>query len=113
QYKYKYDAANNGFQDDAWIDVTGGNLDRLTFQPKKVGKYLFAAVVCEDYGRCSEKVEPEDATLRTLDVRNLAPEVSFQVMGENNQPQLPETTYYNMNDVFSHWSLVKLGTGQA
>lgn len=113
QYQYKYDAANNGFADDPWYNIAGGDLNRLTFQPNKVGNYLFSAVVCEDYGRCSTAIEPADPALRTLEVRNLAPEVSFRVVGENNQPQLPEATYYNVNDILNQWSLVKLGSGAA
>ncbi|MCI3922728.1 PKD domain-containing protein [Paenibacillus sp. TRM 82003] len=112
RYQYKYDAANNGFEDDAWVDAPGGDLAKLTFDPPKVGKYLFSAVVCEDYGRCSMVIEPADATLRTLDVRNNGPEVSFKVLGENNQPEIDLATYYPVSEILNNWPLVRNGSGE-
>ncbi|WP_188988608.1 CARDB domain-containing protein [Paenibacillus nasutitermitis] len=91
EYKYKYDANNNGFADDAWQPITG-RLDKLTINPDKVGKYLFYVKVTEEFGQWGDTSKTAEATL-TLDVVNNAPEVSFEVEGKNPQPDLdPSTT---------------------
>lgn len=92
EYKYKYDAANNGFADDAWQSLSG-NLTKAGFTPNRVGKYLFYLKITEDYGKWDDTSGDEEATL-TMIVTNLAPEVSFEVKGENKQPVVnPPLTY--------------------
>ncbi|MFB9330253.1 hypothetical protein ACFFSY_30280 [Paenibacillus aurantiacus] len=85
-YKYKYDANNNGFADDAWKSHAG-TLEKTTFTPSRVGKYLFYAKVTEAYGKFDD-TEDEVVTTLTMDVVNQAPEVSFTVEGKNPNPDL-------------------------
>ncbi|MDF2715948.1 MAG: hypothetical protein K0R28_2873, partial [Paenibacillus sp.] len=37
-YRFKYDAANNGFHDDGW-QWLGGTIEKASFSPNRVGKY--------------------------------------------------------------------------
>jgi len=90
EYMVKYDAKNNGFADDAWKPING-TLEKLTFNPDKVGKYLFYVKVTEDYGKSGDTAKTAVATL-TLDVVNNAPEVSFEMEGKNPQPDLNAST---------------------
>jgi len=90
EYMYKYDAKNNGFADDAWKPING-TLEKLTFNPDKVGKYLFYVKVTEDYGKSGDTSKTAEATL-TLDVVNNAPEVFFEMEGKNPQPDLNAST---------------------
>lgn len=85
-YKYKYDANNNGFADDAWTNTTG-TLAKTTFTPTKVGKYLFYVNITEAYGKSDDTAGELESTL-TLDVVNQAPEVSFAMEGKNPNPDL-------------------------
>ncbi|MFC4099601.1 glycoside hydrolase family 78 protein [Paenibacillus xanthanilyticus] len=86
EYKYKYDANNNGFADDIWQSHTG-TLVKTTFTPSKVGKYLFYVKVTEAYGKFDD-TENEVASSLTMDVVNQAPEVSFSMEGKNPNPDL-------------------------
>ncbi|WP_188532798.1 hypothetical protein, partial [Paenibacillus abyssi] len=91
QYKYKYDQNNDGFEDDEWIGMVG-TLNRLPFTPTEVGKYLFYVKVTEEYGQTDDTLD-EDIAILTLDVINNAPEVSFDIEGNNPQPDLnPSST---------------------
>jgi hypothetical protein len=84
QYKMRYDAENNGFDDDPWTDMTG-DMTRAVFKPDRVGKYQFYVKVCEDYGKCDDTLsDPVELTM--IDIVNLAPEVSFELEGKNPQP---------------------------
>ncbi len=90
EYRYKYDANNNGFADEAWQPVTG-TLAKINFLPAKVGKYLFYAKVTEQYGK-SDDTASESESVYTLDIVNNAPEVSFKIEGNNPQPNLDPYT---------------------
>ncbi|MFD0712418.1 hypothetical protein [Paenibacillus sp. GCM10027626] len=90
EYKYKYDAKNNGFADDNWKTIDG-TLESLTINPDKVGKYLFYVKVTEAYGQSGDTAKTSEAIL-TMDVVNNAPEVSFEVEGKNLQPDLNAST---------------------
>lgn len=86
EYGYKYDANNNGFADDAWTSLTG-TVEKLTFKPTKVGSYYFSLKVAEAYGQWDDTASDPPSSL-TLNVVNNAPEVSFQLQGNNPQPNL-------------------------
>ncbi|AJY73652.1 hypothetical protein VN24_02180 [Paenibacillus beijingensis] len=102
EYKYKYDAANNGFYDDAWQDIKG-SLKSVTFSANKVGKYLFYVKVTEDYGKSGDTANQADSTL-TFNIVNNAPEVSFEVEGKNPQPDLEASTTIRP-DTMLNWPL--------
>ncbi|SED12915.1 PKD domain-containing protein [Paenibacillus sp. GP183] len=106
QYKYKYDAYNNGFSDDAWTSLPG-DLTKAVFTPTKVGKYLFYAMVCEDYGKCGDTSTQSQATL-TLDITNLPPEVSFKVEGNNPLPNVNVPTLYTADVMINNWNLYQV-----
>ena len=91
EYKYKYDANNNGFADDTWVAITG-TMTKISLTPTKVGKYYFYVKVTEQYGMWDDTLSDSAASL-TLNVVNNAPEVSFDMEGKNPQPDLtPKTT---------------------
>ncbi|MBM7566728.1 hypothetical protein [Paenibacillus sacheonensis] len=106
-YKYKYDANNNGFSDDAWKTVSG-TLTKLQFTPTKVGKYLYYLKVTEEYGQWDDTDSDPPATL-TLDVVNNAPEVSFEMEGNNPQPNLDPYTRITADDMLK-WPTYVPGT---
>ncbi|RAP77393.1 hypothetical protein DL346_02600 [Paenibacillus montanisoli] len=107
EYKYKYDANNNGFTDDAWIAVTG-TMAKMQIAPTKVGKYLFYLKVTEEYGAWDDTLADPPATL-TLDVVNNAPEVSFEMEGKNPQPDLDPYTRITPNAMLN-WPVYVPGT---
>ncbi|MEF3309344.1 hypothetical protein PV433_10560 [Paenibacillus sp. GYB004] len=102
EYKYKYDKDNNGFADDAWQPISG-TLEKIMITPDKVGKYLFFVKVCEDWGQCGDTATTSEATL-TLDVVNLAPEVSFDISGKNEQPEINPSVPMPGN-MIANWQL--------
>ncbi|MFD2672382.1 PKD domain-containing protein [Marinicrinis sediminis] len=110
QYRYKYDAHNNGFEDDNWTSLQG-DLTQALFAPTEVGKYRFDATVCEDYGQCDDTLS-EDPALLTLDVVNQEPTVSFAVEGENPNPDLTIPDVYTGEDILKNWKLYSQGTAQ-
>ncbi|MBB3069431.1 hypothetical protein FHS14_002421 [Paenibacillus baekrokdamisoli] len=97
EYKYKYDSNNNGFADDAWVTATG-TLAKLPFTPTKVGKYFFYLKVTEQYGMWDDTASDSIASL-TLNVVNNAPEVSFDMVGKNPQPDLDPYTRITPTDM--------------
>ncbi|WP_236345403.1 CARDB domain-containing protein [Paenibacillus plantiphilus] len=99
EYKYKYDAKNNGFADDAWQSIDG-KLQNVVINPPKVGKYLFYVKVTENYGKAGDTSAAAESTL-ILDVVNNAPEVSFEVEGKNPQPDLDASTTVRVNDMLN------------
>ncbi|WP_219838459.1 hypothetical protein [Paenibacillus sp. R14(2021)] len=107
EYKYKYDANNNGFSDDAWKSAAG-TLSKLQFTPAKVGKYLFYLKVAEQYGQWDDTNSDSPTTL-TLNVVNNAPEVSFDLEGKNPQPNLDPYTRVQPADMLS-WPVYVPGT---
>ncbi|AZN42800.1 hypothetical protein [Paenibacillus albus] len=109
EYKYKYDANHNGFNDNDWQDING-TLDELTFVPNKVGKYLFYVKVTEEYGMSGD-TSGWTALSFTLNVTNLAPEVSFDVEGKNPQPDLNIPKSYAAQDILDTWDLFDMNTG--
>jgi hypothetical protein len=109
-YRYKYDANNNGFGDDAWQSVTGTK-DMLTFTPDKVGKYLFDVQVVEDYGRQGDTTG-QPTTGLTLNVINLAPEVSFTISGKNDTPTPATKKTISTDSILGNWSLFQTNTLQ-
>lgn len=110
-YKFKYDSNNNGFADDAWQPLTG-SMNGFDFTPAKVGKYLFYAYACEDYGKCGDTSEQPEASL-TFDVLNDAPEVSFEVEGKNQQPDLNPPQAFPASTILSRWSLFHTNSNQS
>ncbi|WP_143069254.1 hypothetical protein [Paenibacillus sp. OV219] len=108
EYKYKYDANQNGFYDNDWQDLTG-TLDELTFIPNKVGRYLFYVKVTEDYGMTGD-TSGWTALSNTLNVSNLAPEVSFDLEGKNPQPDLNLPKSYPAQDILDTWDLFDMNS---
>lgn len=109
EYRYKYDANYNGFQDESWIPVAG-TLTKTQLTPTKIGKYLFDVKVCEDYGKCAWASETQPESLRIVDVINLAPTVSFEMEGENKQPAPNQTIPYSAESIFANWQLYDVNT---
>ncbi|REE86236.1 hypothetical protein A8990_111133 [Paenibacillus taihuensis] len=109
EYKYKYDTNNNGFYDNDWQDIPG-TLEELTFIPNKVGRYLFYVMVTEEYGMIGD-TSGWTALSYTLNVSNLAPEVSFDVEGKNPQPDLDLPMSYPAQDILNTWDLFDMNTG--
>ncbi|WP_143044390.1 hypothetical protein [Paenibacillus sp. CF384] len=107
EYKYKYDANNNGFADEAWIAATG-TMAKMQITPTKVGKYLFYLKVTEEYGAWDDTLSDAQTTL-TLDVVNNAPEVSFEMEGRNPQPDLDPYTRIKPVDMMN-WPVYVPGT---
>ncbi|MDI4644398.1 hypothetical protein [Cohnella hashimotonis] len=96
----KYDAANDGFANDAWQTVVNGNgdADSFTFTPSRVGKYLFQETVCEDYGKCGN-TDGQAVAERTLNVVNIAPIADVKANSDLSDP--PESTPILMSDLFN------------
>jgi len=76
QYRYRYDANNDGVFDEPWTAASGGDLKKIAFRPTKVGKYLWDARVCEDWGKCAWVSDTQPEASRIFDAVNLAPSVS-------------------------------------
>ncbi|WNR43159.1 PKD domain-containing protein [Paenibacillus roseipurpureus] len=112
-FKYKYDTDNNGFQNDAWQTLSGGNVSGVDFTPAQIGKYLFFVTSCEDFGRCSDN-STQAASEITLDVVNKdGPVVSFEVEGENAQPAIEPAVLYPASRILTSWSLFQTNTNSA
>ena len=110
RYRMRYDAENNGFDDDPWVEITG-NLARAVFKPDRVGKYQFDVEVCEAYGRCDDTLDdPNDWAI--IDILNLAPEVSFRMEGSNPQPDLSPETIFTPNMMLD-WPLTAINSTKA
>ncbi|MEF3304217.1 PKD domain-containing protein [Paenibacillus sp. GYB003] len=107
EYKYKYDSNNNGFADDPWQTLSG-DLTKTELRPTKVGKYLFYTKVCEDWGACGDTSAQAYVGL-TLDVTNLAPEVSFDISGKNEQPPLNPSIPFSPSTILG-WPLYETNT---
>ncbi len=101
-YWYKYDANNNGFDDDGWQPLSG-TMEKATFSPTKVGKYLFRV-------RSDEELKQGSYGEGQLDTINQAPTVSFVVEGKNEQPVPPDKKEYAANTILSKWSLIQTNT---
>ncbi|WP_164821386.1 PKD domain-containing protein [Paenibacillus koleovorans] len=106
-YRYKYDAANDGFTNDSWVTLTGSNLTKASFTPTKVGKYLFDVTVCEDFGKCASASATQLITSLTLDTTNLGPQVSFTVSGKNEQPDMAPPSSYSPSTMLNNWTLTQ------
>jgi hypothetical protein len=104
QYFYKYDWANNGFGDDGWNALSGGDLNGINFTPPKVGKYLFCVRVTEDYGKQGDNCSSEGPN-QILDVVNNAPSVSFEVLGKNKEPDQQTIVSYSADTMLNNWNL--------
>lgn len=113
-YRFKYDAANNGFHDDAWQTISGGNLDGFTFNTtgRRVGKYLFYVEVTEEFDAKGNTSTVAEAQL-TLNVISLAPKVSFTIEGLNPQPPLNPPTTYVAGTILNNWNLFQTNTTTA
>ena len=103
EYKYKYDANNNGFADDAWIASTG-TMAKMQITPTKVGKYYFFIKVTEQYGMWDDTLS-DSVTSLTLNVVNNAPEVSFDMEGKNPNPDLTPKVTIPAAKMLSDWAL--------
>lgn len=102
-YRFKYDAANNGFDDDPWQPLAG-DPTKATFTPSRVGPYLFDVTVCENYGQCGTARATQTVSTRTLNVINLAPTVAFTISGKNPQPDLNPETVFTVDQMLG-WAL--------
>ncbi|MEO3944373.1 hypothetical protein [Gorillibacterium sp. CAU 1737] len=101
-YWYKYDANNNGFDDDGWQSLPG-TMEKATFTPTKVGKYLLRV-------RSDEERKQGSYGEGQLDTINQAPTVSFVIEGKNEQPQPPNRQEYPENTILTKWSLMQTNT---
>src|SRR5690606_10241079 len=102
EYRMRYDAENNGFDDDAWVTMSG-NMTSAPFTPTRVGKYQFYIKATEAHGKWDDTLsDPIEVT--TMDVQNLAPEVSFEVEGANPQPDHSPKTIYTPQQIYG-WNL--------
>ncbi|TVX98704.1 PKD domain-containing protein [Cohnella terricola] len=110
QYRYKYDANNDGIFDEPWTTMPGGDLTKIAFRPPKVGKYVFDARVCEDYGKCAWASDTQPESSRMMDAVNLAPSVSFLIEGENEIPKPPTDSSIPASEILKNWSLYEVNT---
>ncbi|MCP1312076.1 PKD domain-containing protein [Paenibacillus tyrfis] len=117
KWRFKYDAANNGFQDDPWLDVLGtdGRVvsfdnNTLVFKADMVGKYLFDVQVTEDYGKSAMASDTQPEAPRTLDIVNNAPHVFFAIEGQNDQPGMNPPIMFNASTIVSSWALFDTNT---
>ncbi|MHA7966106.1 glycoside hydrolase family 78 protein [Paenibacillus sp. CAU 1782] len=104
EYRYKYDAKNNGFEDDEWVTLIVGSHKGLPFKPTKVGKYLFYVKVTEDYGRWADTLDEQEDML-VMDVINDSPTIAFDMEGKNEQPDLEPLNPYLPADMLKKWKL--------
>ncbi|WP_156739606.1 hypothetical protein [Paenibacillus oryzae] len=109
EYKYKYDAKNNGFEDDEWVTLLIGTDKALPFKPTKVGKYLFYVKVTEDYGKWGD-TDWQEEELLIMDVVNDSPTISFDMEGKNEQPDLEPLDPYYAKDIVSQWKLYEVNS---
>jgi hypothetical protein len=108
KFELKYDAGNNGFDDDAWQTVQTGAADSYSFAPNRVGKYLFRETVCEDYGKCST-TDSQPESERTTTIVNLAPAADVKTSGDLSD--VPEKNPISMQNLYSSGTLIDLDTG--
>ncbi|CAM3732847.1 Ig-like domain-containing protein [Cohnella lubricantis] len=108
QLERKYDAANDGFSNDAWTVLQTGNSASYDFTPDKVGKYLFRETVCEDYGKCGNS-DGQPESERTVNVINLAPSIDVQTSSTVQEP--PEETILSMSDLYNNGRFYNLSSG--
>ncbi|PRX60961.1 hypothetical protein B0G52_12778 [Cohnella sp. SGD-V74] len=109
QYRYKYDANNNGVFDEPWTEMLGGDLTKVVLRPQKVGKFLLDARVCEDWGKCAWASDTQPESSRIIDVVNLAPSVSFLIEGENEIPKPPTEDGIPVSQILE-WDLYDTNT---
>lgn len=98
----QYDANNDGIFDDVsepWTEISG-TLTKYEFVPNKVGKYRFKIKVREDYGKEAE------ATSSVMNVVNLPGEVSFDIAGNNPNPDSNMPRLYSGEEIKRDWGLV-------
>lgn len=105
EYKYKYDARNNGFDDDSWVVIDHTDPSGFDFKPGKVGKYLFYTKVTDEYGITADTSNEVESTL-VMDVVNIAPEVSFDIVGKNPQPNLDGINIFTVDEMLK-WKLTE------
>jgi len=110
QYRYRYDANNDGVFDEPWTAASGGDLKKIAFRPTKVGKYLWDARVCEDWGKCAWVSDTQPEASRIFDAVNLAPSVSFLVEGENEIPKPPTDDSIPVSEILKNWNLFDVNT---
>lgn len=110
EYRMRYDRNNNGFADDGWTTITG-NMTRAAFTPAKVGKYQMVVRVCEDYGKCDDTLS-DPLELTVIDITNLAPTVSFEIEGRNEQPDLTPEQIYTPATMYN-WALTEVNSTAA
>ncbi|MBB6729304.1 hypothetical protein [Cohnella zeiphila] len=108
QIQMKYDANNNGFDDDSWQTVQTGLANTYSFKSSKVGKYLFRATATEDYGKVGTTDNQAEAT-RTVNVLNLAP--AIDVVTSSDQTGAPDRNMISLNNLYQNGTLTSLDTG--
>lgn len=95
-YRYRYDAANDGFHNDEWVPLPG-NLTKSQITPAAVGKYEIELQVIEEYGQSA-------TATAVIDVTNLAPTVSFVMEGNNPIPEEPVHVGIDVKQVLATWT---------
>lgn len=98
----RYDANNDGVFSDTtepWTAIIG-TPSKYVFHPAKIGKYKFKIKVKEDYGKEAE------AESSIMDVVNLPGEVSFDIAGNNPNPDSNLPRVYTGEEIKRDWGLV-------
>ena len=102
----RYDANNDGVFNDItepWTAITG-TPSKYVFRPANIGKYQFKIKVKEDYGKEAEAVSG------IMDVINLAPEVSFDLSGNNPNPDQNIPQMFTGETIKNTWDLYRTNT---
>ncbi|MDF2924657.1 MAG: hypothetical protein K0R57_3571 [Paenibacillaceae bacterium] len=108
EYRFKYDAANNGFEDDLWQPLSG-DMTKAVLSPARVGRYLFDVLVKEGTGMQAYAMTTQEAASRTTNVINLAPQVSFEMKGENKLPQVNPAQVFTAEQMLG-WNMYKVNS---
>lgn len=110
EYRMRYDANNNGFSDDSWTTLSGDHTS-AAFTPTRVGKYQLYIKVTESYGQSDDTLSDALAST-TIDIQNLAPEVSFQLEGSTPQPDHSPITIYTPQQIYG-WGFTQVNAASA
>lgn len=109
KFQMKYDANNNGFEDDAWQTLQEGASDSYTLQkPARVGKYLFREEACE-IGNICANTDDQAENERTLIIHNLEPMADVKTSSPVNEPDT--RTPLLMSNLYNNGTVVSLDTG--
>lgn len=89
-WQYRYDSNNNGnFEEEAWVTISDGNMDRLELYLTEVGRYEVRLTVREEFGqptidqfvtaadRRFANTDSQNSVERTITVYNRRPETDW------------------------------------